>query len=119
MIEEFDDYETPTTHVLAGFCLLMALAARSDENGVTKVPTDEHGEDDIVVLTQWANEYLMANKPLLEEECNILRELGTKCELSEAELNGMMSLAEDGIGILDIRMISLNAPIEPNYPPNS
>ena len=109
-----EDGETPTTHVLAGFCLFMSLAARADENGKTEVPTDEHGEDDIVVLTQWANEYLLANKPLTEEECGTLRELGARCELSEAELNGMMSLAEGGIVVLDIRMISLNAPIEPN-----
>jgi hypothetical protein len=106
-----DEEETPTTNVLAGFCVLMVVQEHADEDGRLELTEDQNAED--TQLTKWANEYLTSNSPIGTKGCTLLRGLAVECGLSEAELGGLMGLAEDGFGVMDIRMISLNAPILP------
>jgi hypothetical protein len=106
------DDGTPTTHVLAGFCLLMVVQERENDS-----PPDHYShEAEDLQLTRWANDYLVANQPLTAAGCAILRGLAAEAELSEPEFTGLMNLAEDEFGILDIWIVSLNGPISPAKP---
>lgn len=112
--------ETPTTEVLAGFCILMVVTQHSNENGQVEFPLRMDKNAQELQLTKWVNEYLIANQPLTEEERGLLYGLAVEHGLSEAELKGLTDLAEDGFGIADIREISLNGPILPgNLPPKN
>jgi hypothetical protein len=104
------DQETPASNAIAMFCVYMALRAHADKDGHVEIEA-ETDEDSDKVLADWANEFLDANKPLSDEEKGILHYMGVTSQLTPAEINGMMSLAEEGFGIMDIRTITITAPV--------
>ena len=117
-LETLTRMETPTEinlveEAIYRFALWSALRLRGDASGNVEIPCDSMG-DDSEALTQWTDEFIEANQPLDAEQREVLRFMAQDLanqDLSETEIDGLLSLVDAGLGIRDIVVINRNAPV--------
>lgn len=86
-----------TEHVLCAFTVYAAIKNHTDPATGKVTATEED-------VTKWSNEYLKANKPLSEEEQNVLGAMA-EGELPEEDSDSLLSLVNSGLGVHDTQLI--------------